>query len=59
MLDAEISSLLRSKRSFKEVVIDRKIKIKINEINIYKDLIRRRKLGEPVAYIVKNKEFWK
>ena len=35
------------------------IKIKINEINIYKDLIRRRKLGEPVAYIVKNKEFWK
>ena len=59
MLDAEILLCCALKRSFKEVVIDRNISIKINEINIYKDLIRRRKLGEPVAYIVKNKEFWK
>ena len=59
MLDAEILLCCALKRSFKEVVIDRKIKIKINEINIYNDLIKRRKLGEPVAYIVKNKEFWK
>ena len=59
MLDAEILLCCALKRSFKEVVIDRNINIKINEINIYKDLIRRRKLGEPVAYIVKNKEFWK
>ena len=59
MLDAEILLCCALKRSFKEVVIDRNIRIKINEINIYKDLIRRRKLGEPVAYIVKNKEFWK
>ena len=59
MLDAEILLCFALKRSFKEMVINRKINIKINEINIYKDLIRRRKLGEPVAYIVKNKEFWK
>ena len=59
MLDAEILLCCALKRSFKEVVVDRKINIKKNEINIYKDLIRRRKLGEPVAYIVKNKEFWK
>ena len=59
MLDAEILLCCALKRSFKEVAINRKINIKINEINIYKDLIRRRKLGEPVAYIVKNKEFWK
>ena len=59
MLDAEILLCYALKRSFKEVVIDKNINIKINEINIYKDLIRRRKLGEPVAYIVKNKEFWK
>ena len=59
MLDAEILLCCALKRSFKEVVIDRNIKIKTNQINIYKDLIRRRKLGEPVAYIVKNKEFWK
>ena len=59
MLDAEILLCSALKRSFKEVVIDRKINIKINEINFYKDLIKRRKLGEPVAYIVKNKEFWK
>ena len=59
MLDAEILLCCALKRSFKEVVINRKINIKINEINIYKNLIRRRKLGEPVAYIVKNKEFWK
>ena len=59
MLDAEILLCCALKRSFKELVVDRKINIKKNEINIYKDLIRRRKLGEPVAYIVKNKEFWK
>ena len=59
MLDAEILLCCALKRSFKEVVINRKINIKINEINTYKNLIRRRKLGEPVAYIVKNKEFWK
>ena len=59
MLDAEILLCCALKRSLKEVVIDRNIKIKKNKINIYKDLIRRRKLGEPVAYIVKNKEFWK
>ena len=59
MLDAKILLCCALKRSFKELIIDRKINIKINEINIYKNLIRRRKLGEPVAYIVKNKEFWK
>ena len=59
MLDAEILLCYALKRSFKELVIDRKINIKNNQINIYKDLIRRRNLGEPVAYIVKNKEFWK
>ncbi len=59
MLDAEILLCCALKKSFKELVIDRNINIKINEINIYKDFIKRRKLGEPVAYIVKNKEFWK
>ncbi len=59
MLDAEILLCCALKISFKDVVTKRKIKIKKNEINIYKDLIRRRKLGEPIAYIVKNKEFWK
>ncbi len=59
MLDAEILLCCALKRSFKDVLIDKKIKIQKNEINTYKNLIRRRKLGEPVAYIVKNKEFWK
>ena len=59
MLDAEILLCCALKISFKDVVTKRKIKIKKNEINTYKDLIRRRKLGEPIAYIVKNKEFWK
>ena len=59
MLDAEILLCCALKISFKDVVTKRKIKIKKKEINIYKDLIRRRKLGEPIAYIVKNKEFWK
>ena len=58
-LDAEIllSSVL--KINFKEIVVDRNIKLKQKEINIYKNLIRRRIFGEPVAYIVKKKEFWK
>ena len=59
ILDAEILLCCALKISFKDVVTKRKIKIKKNEINTYKDLIRRRKLGEPIAYIVKNKEFWK
>ncbi len=58
-LDAEILLSCVLKKNLKEIIIDNKIKLKKKEINTYKDLIRRRKFGEPVAYIIKKKEFWK
>ena len=58
-LDAEILLSSALKINFKEVVVDKDIKLKQKEINTYKNLIRRRMLGEPVAYIIKKKEFWK
>ncbi len=58
-LDAEILLCFALKKNLKEIIIDQKIKIEQKEINTFKDLIRRRKFGEPVAYILKEKEFWK
>ena len=58
-LDSEILLCFALKKNLKEVIIDQKTKIEQKEINTYKDLIRRRKFGEPVAYILKEKEFWK
>ena len=58
-LDAEIllSSVL--KKSIKEIIFDDKININQKQLKLYKDLVTRRKYGEPVAYILNKKEFWK
>ena len=58
-LDAEVllSSVLN--KNLKEIIIDKKINLNQSKINIFKQLIRRRKNGEPIAYILKKKEFWK
>ena len=34
------------------------MRIKIQEKKLFKKLINRRSLSEPVAYILKQKEFW-
>ena len=58
-LDAEIllSSVLN--KDLKEIIFDKKLNLNQSKINIFKELIRRRKNGEPIAYILKKKEFWK
>ena len=58
-LDAEIllSSVL--KKSIKEIIFDDKININQKQLGLYRDLVTRRKYGEPVAYILNKKEFWK
>ena len=58
-LDSEVllSSVL--KKDLKEIIIDKKLSLNQPKINKFKELIRRRKYGEPIAYILKKKEFWK
>ena len=58
-LDAEIllSSVL--KKSIKEMTFDDKININQKQLKLYRNLVTRRKYGEPVAYILNKKEFWK
>ena len=58
-LDAEIllSSVL--KKNIKEIIIDDRININQRQLKLYNDLVTRRKYGEPVAYILNKKEFWK
>ncbi len=57
-LDSEIllSKVLRKKREF--VLINLNRKISDNEEKKFNKLINRRSLKEPIAYILKKKEFW-
>ena len=58
-LDAEIllSSVLN--KDLKEIIIEKKLYLNQSNINTFKEFIQRRKYGEPIAYILKKKEFWK
>ena len=57
-LDSEIilSSLLKKQRE--EIILNSEKKVSLNTINNFNKLISRRSLREPMAYILKNKEFW-
>tara|TARA_X000001036_G_scaffold304895_1_gene283842 strand:+ start:5918 stop:6769 length:852 start_codon:yes stop_codon:yes gene_type:complete len=57
-LDSEIllSEILQKKRE--DVLINLNQKISEKNINKYKKLIKRRAKSEPIAYILKKKEFW-
>ena len=58
ILDSELllSKILNKKRE--EILINLDQKICKNNVLKYKKLIQRRSLNEPVAYILKEKEFW-
>ena len=47
------------KKSRNYLIINSLIKIDQNKINIFNKLVERRKKGEPIAYILKKKDFWK
>ncbi len=57
-LDSELllSKVLNKTRE--ELLINLHQQVSKNEINIFKKLLNRRSLKEPVAYILKEKEFW-
>ena len=57
-LDSEIllSKVIGKRRE--ELLVNLDQNIKSDEINLFKNLISRRSLREPIAYIVKEKEFW-
>ena len=58
-LDAELLLSSVIKKNVKEIIFDRSIKATKNQLKSFRALITRRKLGEPIAYILKKKEFWK
>ena len=58
-LDAEVLLSNVLKKNIVELIIDKATKINQDEFILYKKLIKRRKLGEPIAYILNRKEFWK
>ena len=57
-LDSEIilSSILKKKRE--QIIINSEEKVSKKNINNFNKLIIRRSTKEPLAYILKNKEFW-
>ncbi len=57
-LDTELllSKAINSKREM--LLINLNNKIKKNNFETYKKLILRRRNNEPIAYILKKKEFW-
>ena len=58
-IDAEILLTSILKKNIKDLIFDDRIKVNQRQLKSYKNLIRRRKRCEPVAYILNNKEFWK
>jgi len=58
-LDSEIllsSSIMRDK---KHIILNPKELLSLDQSEKFKSLIERRKKGEPIAYIINKKEFWK
>ena len=57
-LDSEIllSKALKKKRE--DIIVDFDKEVKLDEISEFKYLINRRSSKEPIAYILKEKEFW-
>ena len=57
-LDSEIllSKVLKKERT--ELLINMEFKVSLEEINNFYKLIDRRSFKEPIAYILKEKEFW-
>ena len=58
-LDSEILLSKIIKKDRKYLILNPQQEINDKNIKLFNCLIERRKNGEPIAYIVKNKEFWK
>ena len=58
-LDAEILLSSSIKRNKKHIILNPKELLNLEQVNKFKSLIERRKKGEPVAYLINRKEFWR
>tara|TARA_B100001142_G_scaffold324845_1_gene377312 strand:+ start:3379 stop:4221 length:843 start_codon:yes stop_codon:yes gene_type:complete len=58
LLDSEIllSKVIRKDR--KHIILNSQEKINQKNLNNFNNLIKRRKKGEPIAYIINSKDFW-
>jgi len=58
-LDCEILMSNSIKRDKKHIILNPKELLDSEQLNKFKSLIDRRKKGEPIAYLINKKEFWK
>ena len=58
-LDSEILLSNSIKRDKKHIILNPKEILNSDELEKFNSLIERRKKGEPVAYLINKKEFWK
>ena len=58
-LDSEILLSDSIKRDKKHIILNPKEILNSEQLGKFKSLIERRKKGEPIAYIINKKEFWK
>ena len=58
-LDSEILLSNSIKRDKKHIILNPKEILNSEQLGKFKSLIERRKRGEPIAYIINKKEFWK
>ncbi|WP_415278415.1 peptide chain release factor N(5)-glutamine methyltransferase [Candidatus Pelagibacter sp. Uisw_094] len=58
-LDSEILLSNSIKRDKKHIILNPKEVLNLEQLGKFKSLIERRKKGEPIAYLINKKEFWK
>jgi release factor glutamine methyltransferase len=58
-LDCEILLSNLIKRDKKHIILNPSNPLSFEQSSKFKDLIKRRKNGEPIAYLINSKEFWK
>jgi len=58
-LDSEILLSTSIKKDKKHIILNPKEILNLEQLRKFKSLIERRKKGEPIAYLINKKEFWK
>jgi len=58
-LDSEILLSSSIKRDKKHIILNPKEHLSSEQLQKFKSLIERRKKGEPIAYLINKKDFWK
>ena len=58
-LDVEILLSKLIKKDKKYLILNSKEVLSFENLDIFKNLIERRRKGEPIAYLINQKEFWK